>query len=272
MKPDTKMKRTVLALLAPAMLALAISPASAQDDDFDWSGRLAPGKTLEIRGLVGDIRAELAPGGEAVVTAEKSGRESDFDDVEIRMVESPQGVTVCVFYGWWREGRHACDDRQHHDDRRGRNDVRVTVDFRVQVPAGVELVARTMSGTIQATGLRSPVKASAVDGDVSVSTTEVAEGSTVSGDLDIEMESLDWDDLDFSTVSGDITLTLPPDLDTRVDFKSLSGELDSDFEIDLRSPKKAKLVGTEIRGTIGRGGRRLSAKTVSGDLLLREGR
>jgi len=70
------------------------------------------------------------------------------------------------------------------------------------------------------------------------------------------------------TVSGDITLVLPADLDTKIEFESLSGDLTSDFDVRLRSQEDDRLVGVRIKGTIGDGGRRLSFKTVDGDIGL----
>jgi hypothetical protein len=44
--------RTLIGLL----FAVA-APAAAQSGDFRWTGKLAPGKRLEIRGVNGDVRA-----------------------------------------------------------------------------------------------------------------------------------------------------------------------------------------------------------------------
>ncbi len=142
------------------------------------------------------------------------------------------------------------------------------VDFEVRVPAGVTFEGSTVSGDVEMRGLRSDVEASTVSGNVDVSTTGVARGSTVSGSLDIEMESLDWRRLEFSTVSGDITVSLPDGLDAQVEFESLNGDFDSDFSVAVER-KRNRFIGSELSGIIGDGGRRLSFKTVSGDVELR---
>ena len=126
-----------------------------------------------------------------------------------------------------------------------------------------------VSGDVEARNLASEVTATSVSGDIYVSTTEVAWGTTVSGDIDIEMGSADWDDLHFSTVSGDITLSLPPGIDTEVEFESLSGDFRSDFDVRIVS-RRDRWIGSRLRGTIGDGGRQLSFNTVSGDVRLRE--
>src|SRR5207244_4151435 len=86
--------RTVL--LTTALCVGAVAALTAQD--FNWHGRIAAGKRLEVKGVSGDIRAVLASGAEAVVNARKHARRSDPDEVEIKVVESNDGVTICAVY------------------------------------------------------------------------------------------------------------------------------------------------------------------------------
>jgi len=51
-----------------------------------------------VKGVNGDVRAVLATGGEAVVNARKHSRRSDPDEVEIKVVESDDGITICAVY------------------------------------------------------------------------------------------------------------------------------------------------------------------------------
>src|SRR6267143_4414391 len=44
---------------------------NARADEFRWSGRIAPGAAVEIKGINGDITAEPASGGEVQVVALK---------------------------------------------------------------------------------------------------------------------------------------------------------------------------------------------------------
>ena len=75
------MRATSLAALA--LLAGAVPPARAQGE-FHWSGRLASGKRLEIKGVNGDIHAVGVTSGDVDVTARKHARRSDPESVEIR--------------------------------------------------------------------------------------------------------------------------------------------------------------------------------------------
>ena len=255
------------------LLAGGTTELRAQDEAFEWRGQVSKGQTVEVRGISGNITAELASGSTVEIVATKHGRRGDFDEVTVELYEGRDGITVCAVYGRWNRGDEACDGGDDGEHRRGerRRSINVSVDFEVRVPAGVEFVGSMVSGDVEARDLESEVTATTVSGDVVVSTTEVAWGTTVSGSIDIEMGSSDWDDLHFSTVSGDITLLLPEDLDADIDFESLSGDFHADFDVDLES-RKNRWVGSHVRGTIGDGGRRLSFSTVSGDVRLRRTR
>ncbi len=262
------MGRTMLGLgICLGVFATGAPALELTAQDFEWTERMSEGETLQVRGISGDVRATLASGAIAEVVATKRGRDSDFDDVSIEVFEERGITVVCVIYG--SRGRNSdCDHRRDDDDdRRHNRNIRVSVDFEVRVPAGVTFAGSTVSGDVEALGLRSDVEATTVSGSVDISTTGVARGSTVSGSLDIEMGSLDWRRLDFSTVSGDITVSVPDGLDAEIHFESLNGDFDSDFRVDVERMRD-RFIGTELSGTIGDGGRRLSFKTVSGDVEL----
>ena len=221
--------RTVL--IASALSLGALTSATAQD--FNWHGRLAAGKRLEVKGVNGDVRAVLASGAEAVVHARKQARRSDPDDVKIEVVESDEGVTICAVYPTPSRARHEniCEPGDHWSSSTENNDV--TVDFEVQVPAGIEF-----------------------------------NGQTVNGSVTAEMGRANWTNvLEFSTVNGGITLTLPPKLDTDVQAKTVNGEIESDYPLMVTG----RFGPRRLRGTIGAGGRSLNLSTVNGEIRLKKG-
>lgn len=269
------MKGSRLGLIAAACAALAAGGAGlGAQEPFEWSGRVAQGGTLEVKGISGSIRTELARNGTARVTATKRGRQSDFDEVEIRMEQEGDDVVICAIYGSWNRS-DGCDSHGDSDEGRGwrRNrSIDVSVDYVVQLPAGTRFHGALVTGDVEVAGVRSDVEAGTVTGDITISTTGVARASTVSGSVDVTMGSQDWDELDFNTVSGDITLRMPAALDAEVEFQSLSGDLESDFDMKVTQQRHRRWVGERIRATIGDGGRSLSFNTVSGDVrLLRAG-
>jgi DUF4097 and DUF4098 domain-containing protein YvlB len=140
------------------------------------------------------------------------------------------------------------------------------VHFRVHVPAGVNLVARTVNGDVSVERLTGDVRASTVNGGVEVSTNGLAEASTVNGSIEARVGRADWRGaIDFSTVNGSITVTLPEGLDAEVTASTVNGHLQSDFPLRVEgrfSPRR-------LTGTIGDGGRQLKLKTVNGSIELR---
>jgi len=261
--------RIVLGIGLLASAAILTTPLQGQNDTFEWSGRMTSGQTLEVKGIVGDIRTSLASGDQAEVVARKRGEEDDFFQVAIEMAEDGDRIIICAVYGEWNHGEGRCHpDHEHRGDDEGRHrnvDMDVEVDYEVRLPAGVDFDGAIVSGDIDADGLRSDISVHTVDGNISVVTTGRAWANTVSGDIEIEMGDFSGGDLDFNTVSGDITLWLPVNFSADVDFNSLSGDFDTDFDMDVLS-KEDRWIGSRVEGTIGGGGRELSLNTVSGDV------
>lgn len=251
--------------IVTALTVLTAPAATAQD--FNWKGRIASGKRLEVKGVNGDVSAVAATGAEAVVTASKHARDSDPEEVEIRVVEHEGGVTICAVYPTPRRARREnnCEpgDRWHSSTE----DNDVVVDFEVQVPAGVEFHGQTVNGEMSVEGLKADVKASTVNGSVRVTTTGLAEASTVNGSVYVEMGRANWtDELEFTTVNGKITLIMPSKLDTEVRASTVNGEIESDYPLTI----SGRFGPRRVRGTIGNGGRTLNLSTVNGEIRLKK--
>jgi hypothetical protein len=268
---------------APSAPDGSVAAPAPRQEPFRWSGRVAAGKTIEVKGVKGIIRAVPASGSEVEVVATRRGQRSDPESVRIEVVPHEGGVTVCAVYP--RGSRQWDGDAGRADERAGeggynrcdpgewRNlnvqDNDVSVDFTVRVPAGVRLAARNVSGDVEAEGMRAYVDARSVSGDVRISTTGFGEASTVSGEIVAVLGSGGWSgDLDFRTVSGDITLELPARASTEVRVETMSGDIQSDFPLDV----ERRSMRRRARGTIGEGGRELYLTTLSGDVRLRRSR
>jgi len=254
-------------LLITALVS-AVAAASVDAQDFNWHGRLAAGKRLEVKGVNGDVRAVLASGAEAVVNARKHSRRSDPEDVKIEVVESDDGITICAVYPTPRHARqeNSCEPGDRWHSSTDNNDV--TVDFEVQVPAGIEFNGQTVNGEMRAEGLKGDVRASSVNGSVRVSTTGLVEASTVNGSVYAEMGRADWtNDLEFSTVNGGITLIMPGKLDTDIRANTVNGDIETDWPLTV----SGRFSNRRIRGTIGAGGRGLNLSTVNGEIRLKKG-
>lgn len=251
-----------------ALLALGslLAPVTLHAQDFRWHAPMAKGKTLEVRGISGRIRAVRATGSEAEVTAVKKARKSDPAEVEIKMVEDADGVTICALYPRKRGGVGECGDRHNDDSRMKESDVEVN--FEVKVPAGVDFVGSSVNGDVSATDLPADARLTTVNGDVDVGASGTARGSTVNGSITAQVGKAQWEGtLEFSTVNGGIRVTLPADLSADVEASTVNGGIDSDFPITMQGRMRQR----EFHGRIGSGGRKLSLTTVNGSIELRKG-
>jgi hypothetical protein len=259
--------RTLMLLVAAGAAAATARPATTQDADFRWRGRLDQGQTIEIRGVLGDLHVERATGNEVEVVAVKRARRSDPEDVTIEVVPHDDGVTICAVYPSRRRDRP--NDCRPGGGRSSTHDNDVNVRWTVRVPAGVRLDGHTVNGDVDARDLASDVTVSTVNGSVEVSTSGTAEGSTVNGSVRASMGRADWTGtMRFKTVNGGITVEIPGDLDAEVEAATVNGGIETDFPITVRG----RFTSKRMNGTIGRGGRTLELETVNGSIRLRTAR
>ncbi len=240
---------------------------ASSSEDFRWSGRVAAGRTIEVKGINGDVRAEASQGNEVEVTATKTARRSDPKTVEIRVIEHEGGVTICAVYPSTDSSRpNQCTPDEGGQMNVSDNDVSVT--FNVRVPQGVRFSGRTVNGGIETGALGSDVYAKTVNGSIKVSAAGIARAKTVNGSITASLGRADWNgELDFKTVNGTITLDLPSNTSAEVKAETLNGDISTDFPLTILG----RVSRRHLNGTIGNGsgGRELSLKTVNGSIRLR---
>jgi hypothetical protein len=260
------MKTQMLTLMLVAATAAMAGHAAAQQNDFQWRGTLAEGRTIEVRGVTGTIRAMASQDGSVRVEAERQARRSDPSSVRIEVVEHSGGVTICAVYPTPSGARRQNECRPGGGQMSVRNnDVRV--DFVVRVPAGVRFAGHTVNGNISAEALRSDVKAVTVNGSVNVQTTGFAQANTVNGNITCQLGGRQFtSDVNFETVNGSITLEMPAGLNAEVRASTVNGRIDSDFPITVTGQVSRR----SLRGSIGEGGPELRVSTVNGSIRLRQ--
>ncbi len=257
------MKTTTLAAAA-ALAWLAAAPASLAAD-FQWKGRLAAGKTVEIKGINGDVEAAPASGGEVEVTAVRTARRDDPESVEIKVVEHAGGVTICALYpSGWRGPNECAPGSGGKMDSRNSD---VQVHFSVRVPRGVTFAGRTVNGSIDAQDLDGPVDVSTVNGGIEATSRGVVRAETVNGSIRAAMGDGAWTGpLAFTTVNGSITVELPEGTNADVRGSVVNGDITTDFPLTITG----KWGPRSMKGTIGSGGRQLELETVNGAIKLRK--
>lgn len=246
-----------------ALAGLSLAGGAAAQGEFNWKGKIAAGKTIEIKGVNGDINA-VAGSGDVEVTAVKHARRSDPDEVKIEVVPSDEGVTICAVYPSDGERENTCEAGEHGHMNTHDNDVRVN--FTVRVPPGVRFAGHTVNGEVEAANLGGDVEAHTVNGSIRVSTTGTAEASTVNGSITASLGRTWTDALEFHTVNGGITLDLPAGVSTEVRATTVNGDIETDFPLMVTG----RLGPRRVSGTIGNGGRRLALETVNGSIRLRK--
>jgi hypothetical protein len=245
--------------------AVAAAPQQSRSGaDFHWKGVIAAGKTLEIKGVNGNVTATAGSGREAEVVAVRRARRSDPESVEIKLLEHADGITICTVYPSRRQ--HDCEpgERGMNNDN---NDTEVT--FTVKVPAGVHFAGRTVNGSVEATGLGADVYGYTVNGNVSVSGRGLAEASTVNGDVLARMGRADWSGpMEFTTVNGDVTVELPGEPNVDVRARTTNGDIETEFPLVVQGrwgPRR-------LSGKLGNGGRTLALETVNGTIAIHKAR
>ena len=256
------MKRT--AILAAVAAAAFPALAAAAQEEFRWSGKVAAGQAIEIKGVNGGITATGTTGGEIELVAVKKGRKSDPHAVKIDVVEHEGGVTICAVYP--SEGTpNECAPGKGGRMRVRDNDV--NVEFRLSVPAGVRFVGRTVNGGIDARGIKADAEAETVNGGVDLDSTGIARAETVNGGISARFGRSDWTGtLKLATVNGGIDVTMPDGLSAEVNASTVNGDISTDFPITV----SGKIGKRKLQGTIGSGGRQLEMNTVNGGIELRK--
>lgn len=255
------MKRFGVAITAALALAVAL-PAAGAEETFKWSGTVAKGKTVEIKGINGGIEASGTTGGEVTLAATKKGKRSDPSEVKIEVVEHAGGVTICAVYP--STGRpNECTPGEGGRMKVKKNDVNVKFD--VRIPPGVQFVGRTVNGGIIARGIEADAEAHTVNGGVEVEAAGTARAETVNGGISARLGRADWDGtLKLKTVNGGIEVNLPAKAAVNVKASTVNGHIDTDFPLTVQG----KIGRRRIEGSIGGGGPLLEMETVNGSIEL----
>ena len=225
-----------------AMVAcLAVLPAAARDTE----------------------RVESGVGSDVVVEAIKSGRRDDPATVRIEVVEHELGITICAVY----PGRdNACVPGEGGGGMSTRNND-VGVEFRVQVPSYADVLANSVNGKVEVDRVEGDVLATTVNGSIEVDAGGAVSARTVNGSIDVRFgDAGSLDDLEFESVNGSIRLRVPSDLAAELDIRTQNGSIETDWDL----PVTGKWSGRRLEGPVGGGGRRLRARTVNGDVTIRD--
>ncbi len=254
---------TLVTRLSTLALASALSAPAAMTADFHVTRVLAPGHTIEIKGVNGSIDATAASGTEVDVSAVKRARRSDPASVEIQVVEHDGNLTVCAVYPSPAGSPNECLPGEA--GRMNTRDNDVTVDFTVRVPAGVRFVGRSVNGSIDAKAMPADAEAYTVNGGVTISAAGIALAETVNGGITASLGKADGvAPLRFQTVNGSIRVSLPAGANADLKAETVNGEITTDFPVTVQG----RLSKKRLTAKLGSGGRELHLETVNGSIRL----
>jgi DUF4097 and DUF4098 domain-containing protein YvlB len=221
--------------------------------EFRYEGIVSAGRTVEVRGVNGNVTAGPSASGQVEVIAHKSGDLDDPADVRVHVTEDESGTKVCVVYpaAAGRAEAWASD---------------VQVDITVRVPDGVRFVGRTGNGSVAATQITSGVEAHTVNGHIAIADSGPSAASTVNGSIKVRLAApAVRTDTRFSTVNGDVEVGLPSKARAHVRARTRNGAIEIYAGLGLRAASHESW-----EADIGGGGPELALESVNGTVRIRK--
>jgi DUF4097 and DUF4098 domain-containing protein YvlB len=114
----------------------------------------------------------------------------------------------------------------------------------------------------------SEVRANTVNGRVNVETDGgPVSASSVNGSVHASMLHYHpSEDMRFGTVNGSVVVELPDDVNADVELSTVNGRFTTDFPVTL----SGRIDPRHLRATLGKGGPRITLRTVNGNVELRK--
>jgi len=257
------------AVLALPLIAAACDhdsgPLQVQENSFAWIGVVAPGKTVRIREVQGNIDVVPSTGDSVRITARTEWRRGD-PSRSLRFTASqPNGdLLICAIWG-----KGECNAEAYSANLgigKGPGDTDAKVYFTVELPAGIELDLVNINGDISASS-SSRVRARTLNGDVRVATAAgPVKAETMNGSVDVRMSSIvGTDTVEAKTMNGDAFVYLPATVGIALDMAVTNGSASSEFPVAM--PANGR--GRKIVATIGDGAHAVRIRSMNGEVALR---
>ena len=222
-------------------------------DRWTRSFKTGPSGSLDLSNISGDIVVTGGPGDEIRVEAVKKVHAREAHDAK----EQLEAVTIEATE---RGGRVEIATNYPH-----KQNTRVDVFYTVQVPASASVSLRSISGSLELTGVNGEARLETVSGNITTSnSSKLAKVKSVSGDVSIT-EGGSADVLSLGTVSGNLSASRVKA--RTLEAQTISGDLTlADTQCDRL---QAKSVSGDMRfgGPLAKGGR-YEFNTHSGDVRL----
>jgi hypothetical protein len=245
--------------------------AHDEPDAFTWQGPAAPGTTLHLRDIAGNISVRASADSLVHVTASKHWRHGGASAVGFAVARHGAELDVCALFGG---GTCAATGYRRHNSGFHRilgiawgSDMRA--DFVVTVPPGVAVDASTVSGDVAVDGAQAPLTLRTTNGNVFAATHVGPIGATtINGSIAAFEDSLPpgAGSTSATTVNGDVMVAAPANLGATLDLSTINGSVTTDFPVPVQGTHGTR----RAQGTVGTGGAPVILHAVNGSVTLRK--
>lgn len=145
------------------------------------------------------------------------------------------------------------------------------VEYEVKLPRRMGPVQiNTIRSNIELSDLDAPVTVNVQQGNIELSNVRGATNAqTTQGNIEVSLESLaSGAAQSFNAINGNLTLQLSPQVNADLQAETINGDIEIDDDFGLKIEKR--MVGQRLAGPIGKGGPRLVAKAISGDIKIEQ--
>jgi hypothetical protein len=249
--------RLAIAGLLCAGLQTGVTRAKDQvQEEFHQTYPLNAEGQLQLDNVNGKVRITTWDRAEVKVDAVKRADTQEYlDELKIEIEAQPDRVRIHT---------------KQPDSKQGGRGIghSGSVDYEITVPTQARLKdVQTVNGTLEAEGVRGAVHASTVNGRLTVKGLAAdTELESVNGAVEASFDQLTGVKVvSTKTVNGKVDLTLPANADADVSAKTVNGSIHAGRGLTV---KRNWPIGSELHGTLGKGGTRVKAEAVNGSIRI----
>ena len=183
----------------------------------------------------------------------RADNQADLDALKIEITSKPGKIKIHTVYPKWKASQW-------------RKSNSATVDYEIKVPAQAVLDdIQSVNGDVDIEGVRGHVNASTVNGRLTAKgLNSDSRLESVNGTVEATFEKLDnAKTVSLKSVNGKLKLMLPTEANAEVSANTLNGGIHADSALTV---KKRWPVGTDLNGTLGKGGTKIKLETVNGGI------
>ena len=262
-------------LLIPSVALLCIATACGRAHDvpdaFRWEEEVAPGSTIHLSTVSGQIDVTAVDGRFARVAGSTHwvGRG---DPVHFAWTRQGSDIYVCAL---WTKDDADCTTGRYLRSKSSwlnmfslfkRRPTNVVASLRLAIPAGVKVDVRATNGRITLQGVTGGITAHALNGTINIAQSSgPVEAKGTNANITVGLDSLGpADSVSLESVNGNMTALLPADLEGDVDLRTVNGRVRTDFPISM----SGEVSRHSVHGQIGGSSRRVLLHTINGNVSL----